>query len=79
MRAAAALTSARTQVADVLLDLPLVDGAPAVCPVEAVLALGAADRWVHQVLNAHGLGGVRDVLALPPHRHKVAQGADVAS
>jgi hypothetical protein len=48
----------------VLLDLPLVDGLPAVLHVEPVLAFDAADRRVHEVPHVRGLGGVRDVLAL---------------
>src|SRR4029079_7288861 len=50
--------------ADVLFDLPLLDGTPAVLTVEAVLALGAADGGVHQVTHVGGLGGVNDVRAL---------------
>ena len=49
---------------DALFDLPLFDGTPAVLEVEAVLALGAADRGVHQVTHVGGLGGVNDVRAL---------------
>ena len=52
------------QAADVLFDLPLFDGTPAVLTVEAVLALGASDGGVHQVTHVGGLGGVNDVRAL---------------
>jgi hypothetical protein len=46
------------------LDLPLIDGAPAVLEVETVLTLDSSDRRVHQVLDAFGLGSGRDGLAL---------------